>query len=70
MVTLFEKGLDNYFNQKWDDAIKLFEKSNILEDNFSGRNTNPSLVFIERCNYLKKNPPDSKWNGVWKMTSK
>jgi len=70
LVDLFEKGLDNYFNQKWDDAIKFFEKSIVLEDNFKGRNTNPSQVFIERCDYLKNNPPESNWDGVWKMTSK
>ena len=59
-----------YLNQKWDDAIKLFEKSVVLEDNFTGRNTNPSQVFIERCDYLKNNPPEPNWDGVWEMTSK
>ena len=35
-----------------------------------GRNTNPSKVFIERCNYFKENPPEPNWDGVWKMTTK
>ena len=70
LIEVFEKGLDYYFNQEWIDALKFFEKSSKLEDNFPGRNTNPSKVFIERCNYFKKNPPEPNWNGVWKMTTK
>ena len=70
LIEVFEKGLDYYFNQKWNEALKLFKKSANLEDNFAGRNTNPSKVFIDRCNYFKINPPEPNWNGVWKMTSK
>ena len=70
LIKTFEEGLDNYFNQKWDHAIKSFIKSINLEDDFPGRNTNPSQVFIDRCNYFKQNPPDLNWDGVWKMTSK
>ena len=50
LINIFEEGLDNYFNQKWDKAIKLFKKSNNFEDDFPGRNTNPSKVVIDRCN--------------------
>ena len=70
LIEVFEKGLDHYFNQEWTAALKLFEKSAKLEDDFSGRNTNPSKVFIERCNYFKENPPEPNWDGVWKMTAK
>ena len=70
LIEIFEKGLDHYFNQEWTEALKIFEKSAKLEDNFAGRNTNPSKVFIERCNYFKENPPEPNWNGVWKMTTK
>ena len=27
LINIFEKGLDNYFNQEWDYAIKLFNES-------------------------------------------
>ena len=67
LIKTFEEGLDNYFNQKWDYAIKSFIKSINFEDDFPGRNTNPSQVFIDRCNYFKQNPPDLNWDGVWKM---
>ena len=70
LIEVFEKGLDHYFNQEWTDALKIFEKSAKLENNFEGRNTNPSKVFIERCNYFKENPPEPNWDGVWKMTTK
>ena len=70
LIEVFEKGLDHYFNQEWKEALKIFEKSVKLEDNFAGRNTNPSKVFIERCNYFKENPPEPNWDGVWKMTAK
>ena len=70
LIKTFEAGLDNYFNQKWDHAIKFFIKSINFEDDFPGRNTNPSQVFIDRCNYFKQNPPDLNWDGVWIMTSK
>ena len=42
LVKTFEEGLDNYFNQKWDRAIKSFMKAINFEDDFPGRNTNPS----------------------------
>ena len=51
-------------------VLKLFEKSAKLEDDFAGRNTNPSKVFTDRCNYFKENPPELDWNGVWKMATK
>ena len=44
--------------------------SKLLEEDFDGRNTNPSKVFIERCNHFIVNPPKSDWNGVWRMNTK
>ena len=70
LIEVFESGLDSYFNQDWDKALKHFESSNLLEDDFEGRNTNPSKVFIERCKYFIVNPPKSDWDGVWRMNTK
>ena len=54
-----------------DDLIcDYFESSKLLEDDFEGRNTNPSKVFIERCKHFIVNPPESDWDGVWKMSTK
>ena len=70
LIETFEKGLDYYFNQDWENALEYFQRSIELEDNFIGRNTNPSNVFIKRCSHFLKNPPNNDWNGVWRMTSK
>ena len=70
LIETFEKGLDYYFNQDWEKALEYFEKSKLLEEDFSGRNTNPSQVFIKRCNHFSMNPPLDDWDGVWRMTTK
>ena len=70
LIETFEKGLDFYFNQDWENALEHFEKSKLLEDDFTGRNTNPSQVFIKRCNHFSMNPPPDDWDGVWRMTTK
>ena len=70
LIDTFEKGLDAYFNKNWNDAITYFEKSKLLEEDFDGRNTNPSLVFIDRCKHFIDAPPNESWNGVWKMKTK
>ena len=70
LIETFEKGLDYYFNQDWKKALEYFEKSKLLEDDFTGRNTNPSQVFIKRCNHFSMNPPPDDWDGVWRMTTK
>jgi adenylate cyclase len=70
LIETFEKGLDYYFNQDWENALQYFQRSIQLEDKFTGRNTNPSAVFIKRCEHFLLNPPKNNWNGVWRMTSK
>jgi adenylate cyclase len=27
-------------------------------------------LYLDRCDYMKKNPPKGDWDGVWVMTSK
>ena len=65
-IGLYEQGMEKYFNQQWDAAIKLFEESVGLEAHLK----NPSELFIRRCNLMKKNPPAEDWDGVFVMTSK
>ena len=66
----FEKGLDYYYQQNWDKAIKAFKNAEKMEEDFTARNTTPSAVYIQRCIMFKNNPPGKDWDGVWKMTSK
>ena len=46
LLDKFHEGLDFYHNQEWDKAIDCFTKSDKLEEDFPGRKTNPSKVFI------------------------
>lgn len=70
----FEEAIEAYQHQEWDRAIALFEQSVELEyftpnaDSFI--HTNPSLVYLNRCEVMKENPPPDDWNGVYVMTSK
>ena len=34
------------------------------------RPTTPSRVYIERCEFLKDNPPGPDWDGSWTLVSK
>ena len=70
LVNMFEEGLDYYYKQDWNKALEIFTNSEKLEEKFVSRNTNPSMVYIERCSMFKKTPPNKDWDGVWTMTSK
>jgi len=70
LIRSFENGLDCYYQQDWDNAIKNFKKSKSMEESFTSRNTTPSDVYINRCIMFKDNPPEKDWDGVWTMVSK
>ena len=70
MLTIFHEGLELYNAQKWNDALKKFEESAILEDEFPTRPTTPSKVYIFRCNHFIENLPEKDWDGVWTITTK
>ncbi len=70
LIDIFHKGQKHYFAQRWDDALTAFRKAEKLEDMFPGRSTNPSRVYIARCEQLKENPPGDDWDGVWTLTAK
>ncbi|MBW3005150.1 adenylate/guanylate cyclase domain-containing protein [Candidatus Woesearchaeota archaeon] len=59
-IQAYEEGLKLYLDQKWDRAIKEFEKVNDFA----------SKEFIKRCKEFKKNPPPKDWDGVWVMKTK
>tara|TARA_B100000424_G_scaffold2237_2_gene1695 strand:+ start:7018 stop:9921 length:2904 start_codon:yes stop_codon:yes gene_type:complete len=70
ILPAFHEGIELYFNQDWDKAKEAFKASNDLEEMFPGRKTNPSRVYIARCEHFKVNPPGDNWDGVWVHTSK
>ncbi len=70
ILPIFHEGLGHYFNQDWDKAIEAFKAADELEEMFPGRKTNPSRIYIPRCENFKVNPPGDDWDGVWTQTSK
>jgi len=70
LIKVFENGLDHYYQQNWDMALKCFQEAESMEDKFESRNTTPSAIYIQRCEMFKDNPPGKDWDGVWTMTSK
>ncbi len=71
---LFEKGVEAYKNQQWEAAIGWFEQSSELEQYRPGEQpmieTNPSLVYLERCEHMMEQPPGEEWDGVYVMETK
>jgi len=61
----FNDGYRAWNDGKWDQAIKLFN---------SVKKINPedkaAQLYLDRCDYMNKNPPKKDWDGVWVMTSK
>ena len=64
-VSLFEEGLSKYKQGLWDEAIAAFRK--VLEVR---KDDAPAKLYIDRCEELKKNPPEGPWDGVFTMTRK
>ncbi|WP_445665352.1 CHASE2 domain-containing protein [Fodinibius sp. AD559] len=67
----FEMGIEAYKRKQWDQAIELFQASSELESFIPNDDsfiyTNPSLVYLDRCEVMKENPPPEDWNGVYVM---
>ena len=60
-----QNGLRRYRQRRFDEAIRSFTQALTLNPSDS-----VSKLYVERCQYLKANPPPDDWNGVWVMTSK
>lgn len=71
---LFKQGLTLYKNQQFDQAIALFKQTLELEwqrfPELKGKKTNPSEIYIQRCEEFKQLPPPPEWDGVYNLTSK
>lgn len=70
LLDAYHQALVFYRNQEWNKAIEAFKASDELEDMFPGRKTNPSRVYIPRCEHYKENPPGDDWDGSWALTKK
>ena len=70
LLPAYHEAVKLYRNQDWVKAIEAFKASDALEDMFPGRKTNPSQVYIPRCEHYKENPPGDDWDGSWALTKK
>ncbi|NSW96980.1 CHASE2 domain-containing protein, partial [bacterium] len=70
ILPAYHEALDLYKSQEWSKAIEAFKASDELEEMFGGRKTNPSRIYIPRCEHYLENPPGEDWDGVWTLTSK
>ena len=70
LITAFNEAMSLYKNQSWIKAKKIFKESEKLEEIIEDRPTNPSKIYIERCNYFQKNSPGKNWDGIWTMKTK
>jgi adenylate cyclase len=68
---LFENARVLYTQQKWDEAIETFRQAIAeFKATDSVEEDGPSLMYIERCEEFKKQPPEKDWDGSWEMHSK
>lgn len=64
VLSAFGFGVQSYRHGQFDEAEKAFRESLKLHPNDFC-----SKMYLERCEYLKANPPDD-WDGVWRLKSK
>ena len=64
VARLYETGLEHYRSRNWDEAIYNFTQVLGIQDD------KPSKIFIERCEKLSEEPPESGWTGIWEFTKK
>ncbi|MEM7769873.1 MAG: adenylate/guanylate cyclase domain-containing protein [Cyanobacteria bacterium P01_E01_bin.6] len=58
----FEEALANYWNQRWDEAQKHFERYLAI-----ATHDTPSRIYLERIDYFRHHPPGMDWNGTWEV---
>jgi adenylate cyclase len=61
----FSGGVAYYRKAQWDKAIAAFNEAVALnpQDRLPG-------LYIERCEFLRANPPGNDWDGIWRLTTK
>ncbi|MFC2165279.1 CHASE2 domain-containing protein [Acidobacteriota bacterium] len=60
-ISIFHHGLEMYREQRWDEAIRLFQNSG---------DTPLVQLYVERTKALKESPPPNEWTGVFDLKQK
>lgn len=63
--TLFAEGLRCYREQRWPEAISLFQGVLQLEPQ-----DGPASTFIRRSREFSQKPPEENWDGVYRLATK
>lgn len=61
----YTAGLEAYRQQRWDEALRLFEESLTLR-----RGDGPSRTMVGRCQIYQNTPPPEGWEGVFEALYK
>jgi adenylate cyclase len=64
VVARFQEGRQMFAAGRWDDAIAAFRAALVLHPK-----DRLSEIYIERCTYMKANPPGD-WDGIWRLETK
>ena len=70
MVNIYQKGLEAFYNRKWEDAIKCFKESEKHETIRHKKNINPSMIYLDRAKQFFDNPPPKDWDGSFQLEEK
>lgn len=65
VVEKFTQGIGLYKSMRWDEALTAFQLALDI-DPVDG----PSIVYLDRCEEFRENPPPEGWDGVYVMKSK
>jgi adenylate cyclase len=64
-INQFQKGLQLYKQQKWDEAIEVFRSVSAAKGGIHAAD-----LYIRRSMDLKSDPPPSDWDGVHRLAEK
>ncbi|NJD23571.1 MAG: adenylate/guanylate cyclase domain-containing protein [Melioribacter sp.] len=63
-MDLYFQALELYRQKSFEPALDYFKRS------YEKLGDYPSKVYIQRCEFYLKNPPDQNWDGVFEMKTK
>jgi adenylate cyclase len=65
LCAIFTEGLNAYYEQSWEEAIKSFYESSKIN-----RQDGPSAFYLHLCEKYKVNPPGEVWDGWVRLRNK
>lgn len=65
VLNSFRNGIELYRAGTWDKAVQAFQQALCHHPGDQA-----AQLYIKRCEYLSRNPPQGEWQGVWVMESK